>query len=236
MRSLEGQVVSALSCEVLVIWNRILVHELLLISFAKCHAVVTKSSRWYKNWAIFSRLNLRKFFSYPLTTLLHKLLQFSTQLGPIAMESRHYSLHHFLEIIHKLSELCTIFTKTHITWYLIIRFWTSSLTLENKFIFHTVWKEKNAAHVDSGLSSLVVNVFTAYFIIVSKIKNSSSSSAEILSIPLYKLSQHWCRFPWTPIPLSLDLNPEKIGFLNRELTQRDGRGKKTANLVWQAWQ
>ena len=152
------------------------------------------------------------------------------------MESRHYSLHHFLEIIHKLSEQCTIFAKTRITWYLIIRFWTSSLTLENKFIFHTVWKEKNAAHVDSGLSFLVVNVFTAYFIIVNKIKNSSSSSAEILSIPLYELSLNWCRFPWTPIPLSLDLNPEKISFLNRELTQRDGRGKKTANLVWQAWQ
>ena len=156
------------------------------------------------------------------------------------MESRHYSLHHFLEIIHKLSELCTIFTKTHITWYLIIRFWTSSLTLENKFIFHTVWKEKNAAHVDSGLSFLVVNVFTAYFIIVSKIKKSSSSSAKILSIPLYELSQHRCSFPWTPIPLCLDLNPERLAFLIGSL--RNGMGeerrrqtlcdKRDNNFVW----
>ena len=111
------------------------------------------------------------------------------------------------------------------------KIWTTSLTLENKFIFHTVWKEKNAAHLDSGLSFLVVNVFTAYFIIASKIKNSSSSLAEILSIPLYEPSQHWCRFSWAPIPLSLDSNPEKISFPNIELTQRDGRGKKTANLV-----
>ena len=46
-----------------------------------------------------------------------------------------------------------------------------------------------AARLDTGLSFLVVNVFTAYFIIVSKIKNSSSSSAETLSIPLYEPSQ-----------------------------------------------
>ena len=83
-----------------------------------------------------------------------------------------------------------------------------------------------------SVSRLLVRERTPSFIILSK-----DSSFRTVYLQRYQVERwrHWLATVKYPLRLRVLFAPPLLLYMT-ELTQEDGRGQKTANLVWQGWQ